>query len=229
VRELIVGADAEKIAFEYHGTLTYTWASCLVTPRARPEQAIDHEMARIEECVRIAHVSVATCEAFLLMFEDEISKQVESLVVGTRGGRGSEALNKLRALALAVVSMTNLARVTQSEEDRSYFDRFTTSAALASTQQRLTNSVEVLYSVQDAKAQHDRAQRESLLNGVVVLLASLTLISVSVDAYGFLGGGAPLIDQQLRRLQLLIEFVVGLAVVVALFLWLVIRRPRSSR
>jgi hypothetical protein len=228
LRELIIGADAEQIPFEYHGTLAYTWAFCMVTPRARPEQPIDEEMARIEECFRIAHLSVAACEAFLLMFEDEISKQVESLIVGARGGRGAEALNKLRALALAVVSMTNLARVTQSEEDRSYFDKFTTSAGLDSIQQRLTNSVEVLFSVQGAKAQHDQVRRESLLNGVVVLLASLTLVSVSVDAYGFLGGGSPLVDDRVRRVQLLIEFVLGLTIVVTLLLWLVIRRPRSS-
>jgi hypothetical protein len=185
-------------------------------------------MARIEECLRIAHTSVAACEAFQLMFEDEIAKQVESLIVGARGGRGAEALNKLRALALAVVSMTNLARVTQSGEDRAYFDRFAASAGLALTQQQLGSSVEVLFSVQDAKAQHDQAQRESVLNGVVVLLASLTLISVSVDAYSFLGGGSPLIDERLRRVQLLVEFVLGLAIAVALFLWLVIRRSRAS-
>jgi len=162
------------------------------------------------------------------MFEDEISKQVESLIVGTRGGRGAEALNKLRALALAVVSLTNLNRVTQSAEDRGYFDKFTADAGLASIQQRLTNSVEVLFSVQDAKAQHDQIQRESVLNGVVVLLASLTLVSVSVDAYSFLGGGNPLINDQVRRLQLLIEFVLGLAILVTLFIWFVIRRSRSS-
>jgi len=47
LREQIVGAGAAEIPFEYHGTLTYTWASCLVTPRARSEQPVDEEMARM--------------------------------------------------------------------------------------------------------------------------------------------------------------------------------------
>jgi hypothetical protein len=218
------------IEFEYHGTLSYTWATCLVNPRSAPQQPVDEEMARIEECFRIAHVSVGICEAFLRMFEDEIAKQVESLIVGPHAGRDSEALNKLRALALAVVSMTNLGRVTQTDEDRRYFEAFATSAQLEYTQQRLTNSVEVLYSVQEAEVQHDQIRRDSLLNGVVLLLASLALVSVSVDAYNFLGTqDHPLIGQQLRRVQLLLEFVGVLTLLVAVFVWAVIRRPRRRR
>lgn len=224
VRQLLIEPGSVEIPFEYHGTITYTWAACLVTPREQPQDPIDDEMARIEECFRIAHVAVAASEAFLLMCEDEIAKQVESLIVGARGGRTAEALNKLRALVLAVVSMTNLSRVTQTGEDRSYFERFSAHAALTSIQDRLTNSVEVLFSVQDAKAQHDQSQRESLLNGVVVLLASLTLVSVSVDAYGFLGGETLLIDERVSRVQLLIEFTLGLAVLVTLVLWVILRR-----
>jgi hypothetical protein len=231
LRTLLLPATGfADIEFEYHGTLTYTWAACLVSPRSAPQEPIAEEMARIEECFRIAHASVGICEAFLRMFEDEIAKQVESLIVGPHAGRDSEALNKLRALALAVVSLTNLGRVTQTDEDRKYFEAFTASAQLEYTQQRLTNSVEVLYSVQDAEAQHDQIRRESLLNGVVVLLASLTLVSVSVDAYNFLSAqDDPLIEEQLRRAQLLLEFGGVLTMLVIIFLWWVIRRPRKRR
>jgi hypothetical protein len=217
-----------EIPFEYHGTITYTWATCLVASRNAPQQPIEEEMARIEECFRIAHVSVGICEALLRMFEDEIARQVESLIVGPHAGRDAEALNKLRALALAVVSMTNLGRVTQSDEDRRYFEAFTTSAQMEYTQQRLTESVEVLYSVQEAEVQHDQTRRESLLNGVVILLASLTLVSVSVDAYNYLGTQEdPLIQQQLRRVQLLLGFVGVLTLLAASFVWTVILRRRS--
>lgn len=65
---------------------------------------------------------------------------------------------------------------------------------------------------------------------MVVLLASLTLVSVSVDAYNFLGTqDHPLVAQQLQRIQLLLEFVGSVTLLVAIFIWTVIRRPRRRR
>ena len=221
--------DPDPIEFEYHGRLHYSWSDCVLEPRGEPPWTPDQELARIEECIRIAHVALGTCEAFHRLFQDEINTQVESLLRKRHAGRNSQDLNKLRTLALAVVNLTNFGQITQADEDQKYFQRFAVDAGLDRTQQLLTAAVEVLYNVQDAEAQDERARRESLLNGIVVLLASLTLVSVTVDAYNFIEMDQPLIGERLQRVRLLIEFVLALTLVVVILLWMLIRPRRGRR
>jgi hypothetical protein len=224
----ILGLTGEPMKFEYHGQLHYGWADCVLEPRGEPPWTPDQDLARIEECIRIAHVGLGTCEAFQRLFQDEINTQVESLLKKRHAGRDSRDLNRLRTLALAVVNLTDFRRITQADEDQKYFQQFAADAGLDRTQQLITNAVDVLYNVQDAEAQDERARRESLLNGIVVLLASLTLVSVTVDAYNFIEMDEPLIDERLQRVRLLSEFVLALTLVVVILVWMLIR-PRRGR
>ena len=222
-------AKAPVIDFEYHGLVHYTWSTCVLQPRGQQPWTSEQDLARIMECVRIAHVFLGTCEAFLRLFHDEINMQVDSYVTQQHAGRGPQELNRLRTLALAVVSLTNFGRVTQSDEDQDYFRRFAEDAGLAQTHELLTNAVDVLYNVQDAEAQDARSRREYVLNTVVVLLASLTLISVTADAYNFIGDQEPLIAERLQRALLLTEFILAVTLLVGVLLWYLSRPPRRRR
>jgi hypothetical protein len=84
-----------------------------------------------------------------------------------------------------------------------------------------------LYNVQDAEAQFEQTRRDNVLNGIVVILASLTLVSVTADAYSFIRDQDPLIQARIERVQLLLEFLLGLALLTTLVVWLV--RPRRRR
>jgi hypothetical protein len=70
-----------------------------------------------------------------------------------------------------------------------------------------------------------------VLNTVVILLASLTLISVSADAYNFIRDEEAIFEQRFLRIQLLFQFLVALALVVAIFFWYLrsTRRRRRRR
>jgi hypothetical protein len=94
-----LGMTGEPIKFEYHGQLHYGWADCVLEPRGEPPWTPDQDLARIEECIRIAHVALGTCEAFQRLFQDEINTQVESLLKKRHAGRDSQDLNRLRTLA----------------------------------------------------------------------------------------------------------------------------------
>ena len=229
VLQLLEIPPENGIPFEYHGVLHYDWANCVLMPREWPDSDPEQDLERMEQDIRIAHVFLAACDAFLRLFQAEMNAQVDSYVTERSGGRGPEELNKLRTIALAVVNLTNFSRVTQSPEDRRYFELFAKDAHLGETQRLLIESVDVLYNVQEAEAQHDRARRESVLNGVVILLASLTLISVSADAYNFIRDQEPIIEERVRRVQLFVEFLLGLSLVVALLIRFLTRPPRRRR
>ena len=165
--ELLGMGQAPIIEFEYHGKIHYGWSTCLLTPRRHAPWTPEQELARIMECIRIAHISVGICEAFLKLFQDEINTQVEWYVSRQYAGRGPEQLNQLRTLALAVVNLTKFGRVTQSGEDQEYFQHFAQDSSLDQTQQLLADSVYVLYNVQDAEAQTEQLKRDTLLNTVL--------------------------------------------------------------
>lgn len=222
--------STEPISFEYHGLLYYDWSACLLWPRPGASAPLNEEFLRMLECIRIAHTSLGICEALLRLTKDETNAQVEQYVSRDREARSVEDLNQLRTFALAVVNLTKMIRVTQTAEDRSYFERFAADAHLDQMQQSIVDAVEVLFNVQTAAAETRQARREQILNVVVIALASLTLISVSVDAYNFVREDQPLIADRLERTLLLGELVLALAL---LFLvpWLlsVGRRRRFRR
>jgi hypothetical protein len=219
-------AKAKKIDYERHGLMYYSWPSCVLIYHEEPPATPDEQLQRIEEGIRIAHVFTGVCEALLGLFQAELNEQVGYYVTRERGGRGPEDLNKLRTIALATANITNFARVAQADEDRKYFALFAGDAQLEQTRDLLRGSVEVLYSVQEAAAQHDLSRRENFLNVLVIVLTSLTIVSVTADAYNFVRDQETLIDSQLLRLQLLFEFVLVLAALVTVTLWFVVRTPR---
>ena len=132
-------------------------------------------------------------------------------------------------MALAVVNLTKFGRVTQSGEDQEYFQHFAQDSSLDQTQQLLADSVYVLYNVQDAEAQTEQLKRDTLLNTVVVLLASLTLISVTVDSYNFIRQEEPLIEPRLQRVLFLLELVVAIALFATAIIVIFLRRRKRRR
>ena len=180
------------------------------------------------ECIRIAHISLGICEALLGLTRDETKAQVEQYVSKERAVRTAEDLNQLRTFALAVVNLTRMTRVTQTAEDRSYFERFAADAHLDQMQQSIVDAVEVLFNVQSAAAEASQAKRELTLNAVVTALASLTLISVSVDAYNFIREDQSLITDRLQRALILGQFVLALVLLLLIF-WLISMRNRRAR
>lgn len=220
----------DPIPFEFHGVLYFSWATCVLVPRG--VDVADLELARMRECIRIAHVFQRTCEAFLRIFEDEINSQVRSYVGANVPSRSLGDLNRLRTLAMAIVALTNLDRVTENEEDQEYFAKFAEHAHLTATQSMLNESIGVLYEVQAAEVQEERSKRESVLNLVVVLIALLTLISVTYDAYDFVRDQQTIVSSLGRRLQFLATFLLSLLLLATVLLRLSTlsgSRSRGSR
>jgi hypothetical protein len=225
----VVGmGSVEPIEFEYHGLLYYDWSACVLWPRIVPSAPLEMELLRMLECIRIAHISLGICEALLGLTRDETKAQVEQYVSKERAVRTAEDLNQLRTFALAVVNLTRMTRVTQTAEDRSYFERFAADAHLDQMQQSIVDAVEVLFNVQSAAAEASQAKRELTLNAVVTALASLTLISVSVDAYNFIREDQSLITDRLQRALILGQFVLALVLLLLIF-WLISMRNRRAR
>ncbi|OEJ41213.1 hypothetical protein AR457_10145 [Streptomyces agglomeratus] len=180
------------------------------------------------DCVQIAHVCQGACEAFLSLFLDEIREQVDGYVSEQRRGRNASALNRLRTVALAVVNLTNFNLITQAAEDREYFRKFGSDALISETQQMLQDACETLYSAQEAEVQKELSSRQTILNSIVLLLASFALISTTVDSYDFIRDEKALIAHQAHRVRFLVELVIALASTV-LTVILLLNRPRRNR
>jgi hypothetical protein len=229
--------DEDVIDFEYHGKLHYGWASCVLEPKqvtgwqdpGGEGESPEQQIMRMEACIRVAHVFLGTCEAFTRLFESEMQEQVGGYVEKRRAGRGPEELNRLRTLALAVVNLTDFERVVPTEEDQAYFRKFNKSADIDGKHQMIQQATEVLYNVQVAETQARDSRRQWILSVVLGLLASLTLISVTADAYDFIRAEESLIERQLHRLLLVsIEFALIVAILVVLAV-LAVRSRRQGR
>jgi hypothetical protein len=222
----VAGAD-NAIDFEYHGKLHFGWAACLLEPRhyAATAPAQQHEtpreqVARMLTCIQIAHVFLGTCEAYTRLFQDEIQQQVGGYVDEAVAGRDPEELNRLRTLALAVVNLTQFNLVAQAEEDRAYFTRFAAASNIDMHHKLIQDACEMLHNVQVAERQHQDTKRQNLLNSIVLLLTSLTLVSVTVDAYNFVREEQPLIADRISRAQVLTEFVLALGLLISFVIYL---------
>jgi hypothetical protein len=227
-------APDEVIDFEFHGSLRFSWATCLVQARRlqewtgqiengqeTPEQAVGRMLA----CIEIAHTFLGACEAFTDLFTAEMHAQVDSYAMATFGGRGSHDLNRLRTLALALVSLTNFDLVTPTEEDQQYFRLFEKAANIGRRQRFIQEACEILYNVQEAEFQWQQDRRDRILAYFLAGLTSLTLVSVLTDSYNFLGGQNPaLIRSRNERLDLLVA--VG---VLGILLVLLLIRPSFRR
>jgi hypothetical protein len=125
-------------------------------------------------------------------------------------------LNRLRTLALAVVNLTSFNLVTAATEDRKYFDLFDQAAQIDRHHQLIQESCEVLYNVQVAETQGEEIRRQNLLNRILLLLTSFTLVSVTVDAYNFVREQESLIRGVVTRGMVLLQFVLLLSILVTL-------------
>jgi hypothetical protein len=234
VAEAMQLRDDDVIHFEYHGKLHYGWATCILEPNqlygwqdpAGEGESPEQQIMRMEACIRVAHVFLGTCEAFTRLFETEMHKQVGGYVEKKRAGRTAEELNRLRTLALAVVNLTDFDRVIPTEEDQAYFRKFNRNADIDGKHQMIQHATEVLYNVQVAETQDKDSRRQWILSIIVGLLTSLTLISVTADAYDFISDDQSLIERQVYRVLFVsIEFTLILAILIIL----VILATRSRR
>jgi uncharacterized membrane protein YidH (DUF202 family) len=158
----------------------------------------------------------------------EIHEQVGGYVAKKMAGRSPQELNRLRTLALAVVNLTDFDRVVPTDEDQTYFRKFNEKAEMERKHQAIQDATEVLYNVQVAETQGEESKRQRMLNVIVLLLTSLTLISVTSDAYNFIRAEDLLIDRRFDRTRVLIEFVIGLVILVMLAIFAT-RAPRRRR
>jgi hypothetical protein len=225
----------EVVNFEFHGSLRFGWATCLVRARGlqqwtgetetgqeTPEQAVGRMLA----CIDIAHTFLGACEAFTSLFIAEMHAQVGGYAKAAPGGRRSQDLNRLRTLALALVSLTNFDLVTPTEEDQQYFRLFEKAANIGKKQSFIQDACEILYNVQEAEFQWQQDRRDRVLSYFLAGLTSLTLVSVMSDSYNFLGGqNTALIRSRSERLELL----VAIGALGILLILLFIRSPFRRR
>jgi hypothetical protein len=224
--------------FEYHGRLWSGWAVMAVVARrfATPDDdpgtdEPEDQVKRMLACIRIAHVFDSTCGAFERLFLGEIDQQVDGYLRQTPGGRLPDELNRLRNLALAVVSLTGFSRVTQTREDQDFFTWYEDVTELQRTREFIREAADILYNVADAETQANRSRREITLNAILLLLTTVTLLSVSADAYDFIRDQDALIGDRGERARVLVQFMLGLLLVAALMVYLLSRpdRPRRRR
>jgi hypothetical protein len=221
--DAVDGAD-DVVTFAYHGKLHYSWGRCVLEPNqldgwqaaGGEGESPEQQVMRMEACIRVAHVFAGTCEAFVRLFESEMHRQVGGYVQRETAGRGPEELNRLRTLALAVVNLTDFGKVTATEEDRAYFRRFNENADVDRKHNAIQQATEVLYNVQVAEMQNKDARRQWTLSIIVGLLTSLTLISVTGDAYNFVRDDKSLVDQPYRLALLGIEILLIVGILVGL-------------
>jgi hypothetical protein len=220
------------IEFEYHGVIRFGWATSAIEARAalitdtEDGDDPDDEIRRMLSCIQIAQVHLGTCVAFEGLFRGEIDEQVGGYLRKTRSGRDPEDLNRLRNLALAVVSLTESSVVTETEEDRKYFAAFEQVANTDKKRQFISTAADMVYSVADAEIQRVNTRRQNLISAIVLLLTSLTLLSVSADVYDFVRAEQSLVAERGDRVRWFAEFVLALALLVAAVWYLVIaRRP----
>jgi hypothetical protein len=238
-RELVTVLDAgglgpdDAIEFEYHGKLYYDSATCVLEPKAlydwEEKESPERQIMRMEEDIRIAHVFLGVCAAFTRLCTSEIQDQVGGYAGETKAGRASQALNRLRTLSLAVVNLTDFDQVAEAEEDQLYFSRFSADAGIERKQRTIQEAAETLYNVQVADLQRDDAKRQWTLSVIVGLLTSLTLISVTADAYDFLRQGDPLIRSQLARAVILVVEVLLIVAILGALVTLALRAPYRRR
>jgi hypothetical protein len=226
--------DRPIVKFEDHGQLHCGWAVCAVvakrvaTPQDPGEDDPKDQVRRMLGCVELAQVHYGVCDAFERLFLDEIDEQVGGYLRRTTGGRSPDDLNRLRNLALAVVSLTAFSRVTETDEDQRYFDWFEGASQIQQKRDFIRDSAEMLYAVSEAETQSNRSRREAILSGIVLLLTTATLLSVGADMYDFVREQEPLIADRSQRLLIVVQALVALGAVVLLLVYLV-SRPHPIR
>ena len=204
---------SEPVTFAYHGRIHSNAAYAVVARSVAAGTTADddadprQEIERMLACIRIAHLFLGTCEALASLFRQEMGHQVEGYVKGSQG-RSASDLNRLRTLALAVVTATELTMVTPTDEDQQYFRRFADYAQLDRLRDSIQSSCEILYNIQAAEEKHQQDRRDSRLNSFFAFLTALTLVSVVVDSYAYVRDEDPLLASRgLRSLTLVLLLI----------------------
>jgi hypothetical protein len=184
----IEGKDFEALPFAYLGRLHFGWAACVLEPMIRTASTQDaySKIDRMLHCIQIAHVLLGTCEAFEKLFQQEIISQVDSHVKGLASKRTAREYNRLRTLALAVVSLTDYNLISMDNEDQAYFSFWEKNARLADRRHRIQEQCELLHNVQETETIREESRREWWLSCIVLFLTAFTFISVVLDSYNFI-------------------------------------------
>ena len=223
------------VNFEYHGQLYFGWSTCVICPRdvhnEHDQAPAAQQIKRMVGCITIAHVFLGTCAAFERLFAAELKRQVGHYVGGRGAVRSARSLNQLRTLARAVISLTDYARVAETEEDQAYFAQFESFAHIANRHAVIKERCDVLYDVQLAEARaedEDRKQleeqRQNRLNLAISFLTGLTFVAFLVDSFGFVWAGS---GSRADGLYLRLGSVVLLLLTILLLLVRLVRVPRT--
>jgi hypothetical protein len=180
--------DSEALGFEYHGTIHFNWAACVIAPRTfdKPEEPPHVQIRRMLMCIQIAHTFQAAVEAFNNLFLWETRVQAEGFIRGEAGGLDYIQLNRLRTLALAVVSLTSFESVTQTEEDQAYFRAYDRKAQLDKLRSNIRSNSEILSTVQRGESELEQERRDDWFNTLILFLTGFTMLTVLKDIYEFL-------------------------------------------
>jgi hypothetical protein len=81
----------------------------------KPEESPAKQMRRMLTCIEIAHTLHGAADAFQNLFLHETLVEAEGFIRGQPGGLNHIELNRLRTLALAVISLTKFETITQTE------------------------------------------------------------------------------------------------------------------
>lgn len=226
-----------RLLFEYHGWLHFDWSGCVLVPRTSHQDAEEarKEIERLLACIRIAHVFLGTCEAFERLFFTQTLRQAESFLQGGTADLSVKDLNRLRTLALAVVSLTRFASVTATAEDQAYFEHFERHAHIEARHAQIQNRCEILHNVQLAETQAAEAERAAIetqqqrrLGLIVLILTGLTFLSILADSYSFIRGEEKqLIPDMLSRGTVVAALASGIVLVLLAIYYLF--QPRRQR
>jgi uncharacterized BrkB/YihY/UPF0761 family membrane protein len=137
-------------------------------------------------------------------------------------------LNRLRTLALAVVSLTRFAPVAIAEEDQAYFEAYNKRAKLDDLHKLIQERGDVLLNVQQAEANEEQTRHEFFLSAVILFLTGFTLLSVITDVYSFMKDEDDL-KINIVRLKLLISIISFIVLFVILLLRGIPIRKRDGR
>lgn len=222
--------DSEPVRFEYHGAIHFNWAACVVEPRSfdAPGEPPEEQIGRMLLCIQIAHALHGACDAFERLFRHEAIRQAEGYIKGEPGGLNHVELNRLRTLALAVVSLTSFAPVAVAEEDRRYFALYDARAKTAELHKVILERAEILLNVQQAEAAEEESGRQTFLGGVALLLTGFTMISVLADTWDFAKDADEWPAVRADRLAVL-ALTVLLLVVVFASIWRRAKRRSAAR
>ena len=210
--------DAKKrIDFELHGCLHYSSGLFVFEAKGLSTDAdatsMQRDAERILADIEVTHVFAGVCNAYSTFVLDAIRRQVDAYSGATPERADPQRLNRLRAMSLAVVNLTRYDLISVTQEDRKYFAAFEAEEKLKDKHAQITGGVDVLYNVQAADEQDETGRRSELLNMVLLALTSMTLISVLVDSYNFVGADKPLVSELVLRAVLLLLLLLFLGVV----------------